>query len=207
MDENDSVIQIIYPRINNPKIGTYTFFSSKTNIKGAKRFAVFVDIDGLSPLYIEPVDSDKLNHLYDPENIEASTAITYMNGSQQIWCIKSPYYFSEINEVFIEISHDEKTEDIIGEPAEEPTEEPAEEPTEEPTEESAEEPTEESAEESAEEPTDKSAEESADKSAEEHSDKSAEEPADKSAEEPSDKSSEEPTDKSAKDKKKLPTKD
>jgi len=124
MDENDSVIQIIYPRINNPKIGTYTFFSSKTNIKGAKRFAVFVDIDGLSPLYIEPVDSDKLNHLYDPENIEASTAITYMNGSQQIWCIKSPYYFSEINEVFIEISHDEKTEDIIGELTDKSAEEP-----------------------------------------------------------------------------------
>jgi hypothetical protein len=195
MDENDSVIQIIYPRINNPKIGTYTFFSSKTNIKGAKRFAVFVDIDGLSPLYIEPVDSDKLNHLYDPENIDASTAITYMNGSQQIWCIKSPYYFSEINEVFIEISHDEKTEDIIGEPADKSAEEPADK--------SAEEPTDKSAEESAEESADKSAEEPADKSAEEHSDKSAEEPSDKSSEEPSDKS----TDKSAKDKKKLPTKD
>ena len=60
-----------------------------------------------------------------------------MNGSQQIWCIKSPYYFSEINEAFIEISHDEKTEDIIGEPSDKSAEEPSDKSAEEPSDKSA----------------------------------------------------------------------
>jgi hypothetical protein len=111
----EDTIQIIYPRINHPKIGTYTFFSSKTNITGAKRFAVFVDIESLHPLYIEPEDEDKLNHLYDPDNTELSTAITFMNGSQQVWCIKSPVFYSEINEFFItneETQHKAEDEEI-----------------------------------------------------------------------------------------------
>ena len=97
--DSEEQVRILYPRIKHDKIGTYTFFSSSSNAKNAERFVVFVDIDGLSPLYLEPGDIDKLNHLYDPGNMELSTAITFMNGSQQIWCIKSPFYFSEIKEV------------------------------------------------------------------------------------------------------------
>jgi hypothetical protein len=110
--EEEETVQILYPRTKHDKIGTYTFFSSMTNIKAATRFAVFVDIDGLSPLYLEPTDMDKLEHLYDPENAELSTAITFMNGSQQIWCIKSPFYFSEMKEIYTEVEPEEA--DAIG---------------------------------------------------------------------------------------------
>jgi hypothetical protein len=110
-ESDESRVQILYPRIKHDKIGTYTFFSSLSKIANARRFAVFVDIDRLSPLYVEPSDEDKLNHLYDPDNMELSTAITYMNGSQQIWCIKSPFYFSEIKEEYTQ-KPDTETEEV-----------------------------------------------------------------------------------------------
>jgi hypothetical protein len=30
-----------------------------------------------------------------------------MNGSQQIWCIKSPFYFSEMKEIYTERASEE----------------------------------------------------------------------------------------------------
>ena len=109
--ENEEVVTILYPRIKHDKIGTYTLFSSTSKVNTAKRFVVFVDIDDLSPLYLEPEHVDKLDHLYDPDNIELSTAITFMNGSQQIWCIKSPFYFSEIKEIYT-VSEDDSESQI-----------------------------------------------------------------------------------------------
>ena len=97
-EPSENTVQIIYPRTNHPTLGNYTFFSSQTTIKDGKRFAVFVDIDDLQPLYVEPEEADILNHLYDVDRELSYSAITYMNGSQQLWCIKSPLYFSEIEE-------------------------------------------------------------------------------------------------------------
>jgi len=96
----ENTVQIIYPRTNDPTLGIYTFFSSQTTIKNGKRFAVFVDINDLQPLYVEPEEADILNHLYDVDQESSYSAITYMNGSQQLWCIKSPLYFSEIEETY-----------------------------------------------------------------------------------------------------------
>ena len=63
-----------------------------------RRFAVFVDIPGLRPLYVESEEYDKLHHLYDIDQTEQYSAITYLRPSDnaQLWCIKSPEYFSEI---------------------------------------------------------------------------------------------------------------
>ena len=99
-ETSENTVQIIYPRTNHPTLGNYTFFSSQTTIKDGKRFAVFVDIDDLQPLYVEPEEADILNHLYDVDRELSYSAITYMNGSQQLWCIKSPLYFSEIEDIF-----------------------------------------------------------------------------------------------------------
>jgi len=94
---------LLYPRISHPLIGNYTFFSNKMlNAEGEsdrlRRFAVFVDIPGLRPLYVESEEYDKLHHLYDVDQTEQYSAITYLRPSDnaQLWCIKSPEYFSEI---------------------------------------------------------------------------------------------------------------
>lgn len=63
-----------------------------------RRFAVFVDIPGLHPLYVEQDETDKLNHLYDIDQREQYSSITYLRSSDkaQLWCVKSSQYFSEI---------------------------------------------------------------------------------------------------------------
>lgn len=98
-----SPANLLYPRISHPLIGNYTFFSNKMlNTEGEsdrlRRFAVFVDIPGLRPLYVESEEYDKLHHLYDVDQTEQYSAITYLRPSDnaQLWCIKSPEYFSEI---------------------------------------------------------------------------------------------------------------
>jgi hypothetical protein len=99
---------VIYPRIQHPLLGDYTFFSNKMlnpDAAGAegtadklRRFAVFVDIPGLHPLYVEQDETDKLNHLYDIDQTEQYSSITYLRSSDkaQLWCVKSSQYFSEI---------------------------------------------------------------------------------------------------------------
>jgi hypothetical protein len=94
---NDTTINLIFPRINHPLIGNYTFFSSLPSTPGLKRYVVFVDIDGLNPLYIENKDISLLDQLYSPENTNHYSAITFMHNLQvpiQVWCIKSPLHFS-----------------------------------------------------------------------------------------------------------------
>ena len=88
--------------IHHPQLGNYTFFSSEqldtsrdNNL--LKRFAVFVDVDDLQPLYIEKSEEDKINHLYDMDQTESYSAITFLDGeNRQLWCVKSHEYFSEI---------------------------------------------------------------------------------------------------------------
>ena len=103
---------LLYPRIQHPLLGDYTFFSNKMLNPDAaasasastgtadklRRFAVFVDIPGLHPLYVEQDETDKLNHLYDIDQREQYSAITYLRPSDnaQLWCVKSSQYFSEI---------------------------------------------------------------------------------------------------------------
>jgi hypothetical protein len=104
-DENMSS-KLLYPRISHPLLGNYTFFSNKmlesrdihADPTTLRRFAVFVDIPGLHPLYIEEDEMDKLNHLYDIDQTEQFSAITYIRSSDkaQLWCVKSSQYFSEI---------------------------------------------------------------------------------------------------------------
>jgi hypothetical protein len=98
---------ILYPRIQHPQLGNYTFFSMNPigNITGEirirlRRFAVFVDIDELDPLYLEESENDKLLHLYDINQTKQYSAVSFMHdgasGKIQLWCVKSPYYFSEM---------------------------------------------------------------------------------------------------------------
>jgi hypothetical protein len=98
-NENES---IIFPTIQHPKLGNYTFFSSLplkiSNL--VKRFAVFVDIDELNPLYLEPSENDTLLTIYDfDKDIEQYTSVTFIEKSIQFWCIKSCLYFSEMPEL------------------------------------------------------------------------------------------------------------
>ena len=86
---------LLFPRIQHPLLGHYTFFSSLPASDGLSRYAVFVDTEGLNPLYVEKDDSAILDHLYSPENTTRYSAVTFFyNSVQQVWCIKSPYYFS-----------------------------------------------------------------------------------------------------------------
>ena len=95
-NENES---IIFPTIQHPKLGNYTFFSSlplKTS-NLVKRFAVFVDTDELNPLYLEPSENDALLTMYDfDKDTQQYTSVTFIENSIQFWCIKSCLYFSEM---------------------------------------------------------------------------------------------------------------
>jgi hypothetical protein len=96
----ENTVNLIYPRINHPLLGNYTFFSSfplsPGVTSGLKRYAVFVDIDGLNPLYVENENLKILDDLYSPGKTEKYSAITFFYKSQQIWCVKSPLYFTLI---------------------------------------------------------------------------------------------------------------
>lgn len=115
-DPNHTTTVLLYPRIQHPLLGDYTFFSNKmlnpdaaysastgtgtssSTADKLRRFAVFVDIPGLHPLYVEQDETDKLNHLYDIDQREQYSSITYLRSSDkaQLWCVKSSQYFSEI---------------------------------------------------------------------------------------------------------------
>ena len=97
--------QILFPRIQHPDLGSYTMFSSNpisktdnNNNNNIKRFAVFVDTDGLTPLYLSIDETDKIQHLYDIDAVEQYSSITYSQNDMQLWCIKSSIYFSEIED-------------------------------------------------------------------------------------------------------------
>jgi len=75
---SNNLTEIIFPpQIDDENIGKYTFFTNKHLIKESAevgtqekkenlaRYAVFIDIEGLNPLFIEPTETDKINHLYD----------------------------------------------------------------------------------------------------------------------------------------------
>jgi hypothetical protein len=120
-NENES---IIFPTIQHPKLGNYTFFSSlplKTS-NLVKRFAVFVDIDELNPLYLEPSENDRLLTIYDfDKDIEQYTSVTFIEESIQFWCIKSSLYFSEIPDLLNNINGENeplKKENLENEPEE-----------------------------------------------------------------------------------------
>jgi hypothetical protein len=103
-NENES---IIFPTIQHPKLGNYTFFSSlplKTS-NLVKRFAVFVDMDELNPLYLEPSENDTLLTIYDfDKDIEQYTSVTFIEKSIQFWCVKSCLYFSEMPDLLNNIN-------------------------------------------------------------------------------------------------------
>ena len=125
LTDNLDTETVLYPRIQHPNLGNYTFFSMEpigklSQRNRLQRFAVFVDIDELNPLYIEDSEIDKLLHLYDMDQTVQYSAVSFMHegttgegttgegttdegtteGTQprkiQLWCVKSPYYFTEM---------------------------------------------------------------------------------------------------------------
>jgi len=96
----ENTVRLLTPRIQHPLLGNYTFFSSfplkPGENPGLKRYAVFVDIDGLNPLYVENENLKILDDLYSPENPKKYSAITFFYKSHQVWCVKSPLHFSLI---------------------------------------------------------------------------------------------------------------
>jgi hypothetical protein len=116
--ESVSHMQIIFPKILHPDLGNYTMFSSKPISQTSyhfTRFAVFVDIDGLNPLYLSSKETEKIHHLYDMPTIEQYSSITFKQNDIQLWCIKSPLYFSEIEEYTYNLNLDNKISES-GEP-------------------------------------------------------------------------------------------
>jgi len=133
-DSDSETETIIYPTIQHPSVGNYTLFSfspfSTSNL--VKRFAVFIDTDDLHPLYIQPNENDKLSTLYDID-AEQYTSITFIENGSQMCCVKSPMYFSEIQDNGNYLLESENIEPMIqeGDVHEEP-ENPADEKGQEP---------------------------------------------------------------------------
>jgi len=133
-DSETETETIIYPTIQHPSVGNYTLFSfspfSTSNL--VKRFAVFIDTDDLHPLYIQPNENDKLLTLYDID-AEQYTSITFIENGSQMCCVKSPMYFSEMQDNGNYLLESENIEPMIQEgdvheEPENPTEEQGQEP-------------------------------------------------------------------------------
>jgi hypothetical protein len=126
-NEKENSQSIIFPTIPHENIGTYTFFSSYPFSKKntVKRFAVFVDIEELHPLYLEKTENDKLLTLYDIEDKDTQesetkqfSSVTFLENKNQLWCIKSPYYFIEVpdnNNFLFEYENISLDKDTVGE--------------------------------------------------------------------------------------------
>jgi hypothetical protein len=180
--DSEETVSIIYPRIKHPKIGTFTFFSSLSIQKKVfPRYVVFVDLEDLSPLYLEPDEMDQLDHLYDAEQTKKYSCITFKTNETQIWCVKSPFYFS----IFSDETYVENIEEPTVESSVESSVEPSAEPSVESSVESSVEPTVESSVESSAEPSvESSVEPSAEPSVESSVEPSVEPSAEESKEEP-----------------------
>jgi hypothetical protein len=110
IQEKTETVNLITPTIDHPQLGRFPFFSAlplNPDIPHIQRYAVFVDIDGLEPTIIPEDDDYTLDHLYDEINTKQYSSISFMYKDKQYWCIKSPFYFTEIYdniETFIPIS-------------------------------------------------------------------------------------------------------
>jgi hypothetical protein len=110
IQEKTETVNLITPTIDHPQLGRFPLFSAlplNPDTPHIQRYAVFVDIDGLEPTFIPEDDDSILDHLYDERYTKQYSSISFMYKDKQYWCVKSPFYFTEIYdniETFIPIS-------------------------------------------------------------------------------------------------------
>ena len=99
VQEKEEEINLLIPTMDHPKIGNTQLFSStplNSNVPQIKRYAVFVDIDGMEPTFVREEDKEFLPNLYDLTQNKQFSAISFLENGKHFWAIKSPLYFSEI---------------------------------------------------------------------------------------------------------------
>ena len=119
LQEDADHVSLLCPTVNDSRLGDFPIFSSlplDANTPPIKRYVVFVDIDGLEPFFIDENNKDELEHLYYMKNENQYSSICFFKESVQLWCIKSPLYFTEIYDDLrknIPISSFRETTEII----------------------------------------------------------------------------------------------
>ena len=99
--EEDNKINLLVPTVDHPKIGNFPLFSAMPldpNVPPFKRYAVFVDIDDMKPFFVEETNNDVLDNLYGMNQETQYSSICFFQDNVQYWVIKSPLYFTEIND-------------------------------------------------------------------------------------------------------------
>jgi hypothetical protein len=119
LQEDADHVSLLCPTVNDSRLGDFPIFSSlplDPNSPPIKRYAAFVDIDDLQPFFIDESNKDELEHLYYMKNENQYSSICFFKESVQLWCIKSPLYFTEIYDDLrknIPISSFRETTEII----------------------------------------------------------------------------------------------
>ena len=98
-EKDDTTINLLIPYVQHPQIGNFPMFSAKPidpYVPKIKRYAVFVDYE-VEPTFMTSEETKgELDHLYDVNQTQKFSSISFLLNGRQYWSIKSPLYMTEI---------------------------------------------------------------------------------------------------------------
>ena len=99
-------VNLLIPTIDHPSIGNASLFSTRPldpSLPNIQRYAVFVDIDGLEPFFIDEKTPEVIDHLYDLYQTRQYSSVNFIEKDVEYWCVKSPLYMTEIHDRQLQI--------------------------------------------------------------------------------------------------------
>jgi hypothetical protein len=99
-------VNLLIPTIDHPSIGNAPLFSTRPldpSLPNIQRYAVFVDIDGLEPFFIDEKTPEVIDHLYDLYQTRQYSSVNFIEKDVEYWCVKSPLYMTEIRDRQLQI--------------------------------------------------------------------------------------------------------
>jgi hypothetical protein len=92
-------VNLLIPTVVHPSIGNVPLFSSKPldpSVPHIQRYAVFVDVEGMEPFFVDEETPEFIDHLYDLQQTRQYSSLNFIENNKEYWCVKSPLYFTEI---------------------------------------------------------------------------------------------------------------
>ena len=92
-------VNLLIPTVVHPSIGNVPLFSSKPldpSVPHIQRYAVFVDVEGMEPFFVDEETPEFIDHLYDLHQTRQYSSLNFIENNKEYWCVKSPLYFTEI---------------------------------------------------------------------------------------------------------------
>ena len=94
-------VNLLIPTVDHPSVGNVPLFSTKPldpSVPHIQRYAVFVDIEGMEPFFIDEETPEIIDHLYDLYQTRQYSSINFIEKNIEYWSVKSPLYFTEIHD-------------------------------------------------------------------------------------------------------------